>query len=91
MSEKATVSREPVAGSENGATAPDYPLLPALPDRIEEPELSAFRAFHQRVVTARAHLAAAEEALTLFSPIIVIRFGIGENDRISPDGTIDRS
>lgn len=93
MADETAIERNVRETSENGSSslALSERGMHPLPDRIDEPELSVFRAFHERVIQAKAHLAAAEEALALFSPVIAHRFGIGEQDRIRPDGTIDRS
>jgi hypothetical protein len=61
-----------------------------LPERIEEPELTAVRLFQLRIAQAEAALANAKEAWAIFSPVLAARYQMSEQDRVLPDGTIER-
>lgn len=61
-----------------------------LPDRLREPELSAFRAVHTRIVAAHLEQVEADRDWLLLQPILAHHYQLGERDQIDADGRILR-
>lgn len=81
---KTDVDRQTTVASENGATAPDYPLLPAV-RRIEEGERLLLAAAHNDFMAARHHLQATHNR-------IAARHGVTPNEVIVTEtGAIEQA
>lgn len=74
----------------NGAAPHWHPALAPPPDRLAEPELSAFRHFQSRIAEAQERLVQANEAWAAFAPVIAARYDLSREDRVHADGTITR-
>ena len=84
----ADTERQSEPTSENGAHW--HPALAPPPDRLAEPELSAFRHFQSRIAEAQERLVQANEAWAAFAPVIAARYDLSREDRVHADGTITR-
>jgi hypothetical protein len=62
-----------------------------LPDRLEEPYLSAFQGFHARLVHAAAIYQSAQDAWATFAPVLREIYRLGPKDQIDGEGVIHRA
>ena len=86
---KADVRREALDVRENGAD-PTPHASRLTPDRIEPVELAALHYFQGGVAKKREELAAAEAAWEAYVPVLFVRYGLVDGDRIGKDGSIER-
>lgn len=62
----------------------------ALPDRLAEPYLSAFRAFHGRIAAAQAALQSATDAWLTYAAVLRELYSLADGDQIDAEGRIHR-